>query len=195
MGRFARMMVLTMVVASVVVPVAARADMLKAGDAFPSWTLPDQTGKAVSSTDLAGKTYLLWFFPKAMTPGCTKEGQGLRDHHAALTGLSLTIYGVSFDDPSTNAEFVKREGFPFALLSDRDETLATKVGAKMLGVPLARRVSYLVGPDGKVIKAYDSVDPSTHAEEVERDLRALTPASKPAQPEHAGDQPAAAHPQ
>jgi peroxiredoxin Q/BCP len=181
------MMVLMMVVASVVVPLAARADMLKAGDEFPSWTLPDQTGKAVSSTELAGKTYLLWFFPKAMTPGCTKEGQGLRDRHAALTSLSLTIYGVSFDDPATNAEFVKQEGFPFALLSDRDETLATKVGAKMFGVPVARRVSYLVGPDGKVLKAYDAVDPATHAAEVERDVRARTPASKAPQPEHAGE--------
>lgn len=176
MRRLDRVVVLTMAVLAMVLSSAAGADMLKAGEEFPSWTLPDQTGKAVSSTDLAGKTYLLWFFPKAMTPGCTKEGQGLRDRHDALTGLSLTIYGVSFDDPSTNAEFVKKEGFPFALLSDRDETLASKVGAKMFGLPLARRVSYLVGPDGKVIKAYDSVDPATHAADVERDVRTLAPA-------------------
>jgi peroxiredoxin Q/BCP len=187
MGRLDRVTALTMVVLSVVLSSAAHADMLKAGDDFPSWTLPDQTGKTVSSTDLAGRTYLLWFFPKAMTPGCTKEGQGLRDRHTALTSLSLVIYGVSFDEPSTNAEFIKREGFPFALLSDRDETLATKVGAKMFGLPLARRVSYLVGTDGKVRKAYDSVDPGTHAAEVERDLRALTPASKPAQPQRTGE--------
>jgi len=147
--------------------------MLKAGDAFPGWTLPDHTGKSVSSADLAGKTYLLWFYPKAMTPGCTAEGRGLRDRNAALTGLSLTIYGVSFDDPATNAEFVKQESFPFALLSDRDEALAPKVGAKMFGLPVPRRVSYLVGPDGKVLEAYDSVDPETHAAQVERDLRAL----------------------
>ena len=175
MRRVDPLTVLMTVVLSMVLVSAAGADMLKAGDEFPSWTLPDQTGKAVSSSDLKGKTYLLWFFPKAMTPGCTKEGQGLRDRHDALTSLSLTIYGVSFDDPSTNAEFVKQEGFPFALLSDREETLATKVGAKTFALPVARRVSYLVGPDGKVLKAYDSVDPGTHAAEVERDLRALTP--------------------
>src|SRR5262245_41819294 len=152
-----------------------RADMLKVGDTFPAWTLPDQTGKTVASTDLAGKTYLLWFFPKAMTPGCTKEGQGLRDRNDAFTSLSLVIYGVSFDAPATNAEFVKQENFPFALLSDSDQTLASKVGAKMFAVPLAKRVSYLVGPDGKVLKVYDSVDPATHAAEVERDVRALAP--------------------
>jgi peroxiredoxin Q/BCP len=149
--------------------------MLKVGDTFPAWTLPDHTGKTVSSGDLAGKTYLLWFYPKAMTSGCTKEGRALRDRNDALTGLSLVIYGVSFDDPSTNAEFVEQEGFPFALLSDQDQTLAPKVGAKMFGVPLPKRVSYVVGPDGKVLKVYDSVDPETHAAEVERDLRALAP--------------------
>jgi len=167
---------------SVTLASAAGADMLQPGDTFPSWTLPDQTGKPVSSADLAGKTYLLWFFPKAMTPGCTKEGQGLRDRNPAQTSLSLTIYGVSFDEPSTNAEFVKQESFPFALLSDRDQTLADKVGAKMFALPLAKRVSYLVGPDGKVLKTYDSVDPETHAAEIERDLRALQAPPKPAQP-------------
>jgi peroxiredoxin Q/BCP len=151
----------------------AGADMLKAGDPFPSWKLSDHTGAVVSSADLAGKTYLLWFYPKAMTPGCTKEGQGLRDRNDTLTRMALKIYGVSFDEPSTNAEFVKQEGFPFALLSDRDRTLATQVGAKMFALPVPRRVSYLVGPDGKVLKTYDTVDPETHAEEVERDLRVL----------------------
>jgi thioredoxin-dependent peroxiredoxin len=153
----------------------ARAGMLSAGDTFPSWTLTDHTGKPVSSSELAGKTYLLWFYPKAMTSGCTKEGQGLRDRSDELKQLQLTIFGVSFDEPSTNAEFVKREGFPFALLSDRDHTLATQVGAASISLqPVAWRVSYLIGPDGKVLKAYDSVDPSTHAEEVVRDVRALS---------------------
>lgn len=154
----------------------ARADMLAAGDPFPSWALPDHTGKTVSSADLAGKTYLLWFYPKAMTPGCTAEGRGLRDRNAELVALALVIYGVSFDDPATNAEFVKQEGFPFALLSDEKHTLAPEVGAKTFGLPVPRRVSYLVGPDGKVLKAYDSVDPATHAEQVEKDLRTLSSA-------------------
>src|SRR5512143_1207730 len=64
--------------------VAQAADMLKPGDTFPAWTLVDQTGATVQSGDLAGKIYLLWFYPKAMTPGCTAEGQGLRDNFAAF---------------------------------------------------------------------------------------------------------------
>ena len=154
---------------------AAQAAMLKAGDTFPSWQLPDHTGAMVSSSDLAGKTYLLWYYPKAMTSGCTKEGQGLRDHHIELEQLQITILGVSFDEPATNAEFVKRESFPFRLLSDQEHTLASQVGAASIGIqPVAWRISYLVGPDGKVLKAYDSVDPGTHAEEVVRDVRALS---------------------
>jgi thioredoxin-dependent peroxiredoxin len=158
---------------------AAGAAMLQPGDAFPSWQLKDNTGATVSSSDLAGKAYLLWYFPKAMTSGCTKEGQGLRDRSAELTQLQLTILGVSFDDPSTNAEFVQREGFPFRLLSDAEHELATKVGAAWIGLqPISWRVSYLVGPDGKVLKAYDSVDPETHADEVARDARALLAAPR-----------------
>jgi peroxiredoxin len=73
----------------------AGAGMLQAGDTFPSWQLTDQTGASVSSSDLAGKTYLLWFYPKAMTSGCTKEGDGLRSVELKL--LQLTILGLSWD--------------------------------------------------------------------------------------------------
>ncbi|HSD11226.1 MAG TPA: peroxiredoxin [Candidatus Binatia bacterium] len=159
----------------VVLAANAQAKMLKPGEPFPSWKMKDHTGAFVSSSDLAGKTYLLWFYPKAMTSGCTKEGQGLRDRNDELKKLHLTILGVSFDDPETNKQFVEREGFPFALLSDADHELATKVGAALISLqPVASRISYLVGPDGKVLKAYDRVDPATHAGEVERDLRALS---------------------
>lgn len=165
---------LVVVIALIAFSRVARASMLKVGDPFPSWKLTDHTGAAVSSSDLAGKTYLLWFYPKAMTSGCTKEGQGLRDRDAEFKELHLTIFGVSFDAPAANAEFVQKEAFPFALLSDQDHKLATAVGAVWVSAqPMASRVSYLVGPDGKVLKAYESVDPSKHAEEVARDVRAL----------------------
>jgi peroxiredoxin Q/BCP len=166
----------TLHVAAMLVALAgsAHAGMLRAGEAFPGWKLQDHTGATVSSSELAGKTYLLWYYPKAMTPGCTTEGRGLRDRNDEWKELGLTILGVSFDEPAANAEFVKREGFPFALLSDRDGALATQVGAAAVRLqPVPSRVSYLVGPDGKVLRAYDAVEPGTHAAEVARDLRAL----------------------
>lgn len=146
--------------------------MLAQGDAMPAWSLPDQTGTKVSSGDLAGKTYLLWFYPKAQTPGCTVEGQKLRDEHDRFTEAGVEVLGVSFDSPDANAAFAKAEAFPFRLLSD-DGSLAYKVGAAEPGGPkYARRISYLVGPDGKVLEAYGSVVPAAHAEEVLGDVAA-----------------------
>ena len=147
------------------------AALLKPGDRFPSWTLPDQTGARLSSADLAGKTYLLWFYPRAMTPGCTTEGRGLRDQIDAFRTRGVDIVGVSFDDPARNAEFVKAEGFPFRLLSDQSHGLAMSVGAAdSADAPVARRISYLVGPDGTVRQVYTSVNPASHAKDVLGDL-------------------------
>ena len=158
--------VLTVVAADV-----ASAAMLSVGDTFPTWTLQDQTGKDVSSSDLAGKTYLIWFFPKAMTPGCTAEGRGLRDQYEGFKKKGVEVFGVSFDEPAANAAFVAAEAFPFRLLSDRKHTLALAVGAAdSPEQPVARRISYVVGPDGKVLKVYESVTPAEHAGQVLKDI-------------------------
>jgi thioredoxin-dependent peroxiredoxin len=150
---------------------ASAAEMLKPGDPFPAWSLKDQTGATVKSTDLRGKTYLLWYFPKAMTSGCTREGCELRDNYAGFQKASIVILGISFDDPGKNAEFIAKNHFPFSLLSDSDKSLAIQVGAAdSTSRIVARRISYLVGPDGKVLKAYPDVDPATHAKQVLADL-------------------------
>ena len=150
---------------------ARAADLLKVGDPFPAWTLSDHSGKALSSRDLAGKKYLLWFYPKAMTPGCTAEGDGLRDKFSDLENAGVEVLGVSFDQPSDNARFVQEQHFPFRLLSDTERKLAVAVGAADTPQqPVARRISYLVGADGKVLRVYGAVNPPTHAEDVLRDL-------------------------
>jgi peroxiredoxin Q/BCP len=148
--------------------------LLASGDAFPAWTLTDQTGTTVSSRDLAGKTYLLWFYPKAMTPGCTAEGRGLRDSFTDFRERHVEVLGVSFDPPAQNRAFVDTEHFPFRLLSDGDRTLAVAVGAAdSPAQPVTRRISYLVGPDGKVRAVYASVTPASHARDVLADLGAV----------------------
>jgi len=163
-----------LLVLALILPVVPRVEasgLLKPGDSFPAWSLRDQTGVKVSSADLAGKTYLLWFFPKAMTPGCTAEGRGLRDEFADFRARGVEIVGVSFDDPVTNAAFVKTEGFPFRLLSDESHKLAVSAGAAdSADAPVARRVSYLVAPDGKIRRVYGSVNPTSHAKDVLGDL-------------------------
>lgn len=153
---------------------AEAAGPLTQGDRFPQWQLVDQHGQKVSSKDLAGKTYLLWFYPKAMTSGCTREGCELRDHYAEFRKLGVEILGVSFDNPADNARFAAEQRFPFRLLSDTSRQLAVQVGAAdsaEAGHP--KRVSFLVGPDGRVVKVYPKVDPATHAQEVLKDLQGL----------------------
>ncbi|MEW6268476.1 MAG: peroxiredoxin, partial [Thermodesulfobacteriota bacterium] len=129
-------------------------------------------GKTVTSGELAGKTYLLWFYPKAMTPGCTAEGNALRDSFPELRARGVEVLGVSFDEPAENERFVAAQQFPFRLLSD-DGSLAIQVGAAdSRDQATARRISYLVGPDGKVLRAYGTVNPASHAQEVLRDAPA-----------------------
>ena len=156
---------------------AGATELLKAGDAFPAWSLVDQTGAVVSSGDLAGKAYLLWYYPKALSPGCTSEGCALRDNYAGFEKAGVQVVGVSFDDPKDNAEFIAKNNFPFQLLSDTKRTLAVQVGAADSPSRIvARRISYLVGPDGKVLTAYADVTPAKHASEVLSDLEKLNAA-------------------
>ncbi|HYB99173.1 MAG TPA: peroxiredoxin [Candidatus Limnocylindrales bacterium] len=141
--------------------------MLEQGQTMPAFELVDHEGKTVRSADLAGKRYLLWFYPKAMTPGCTIEAQGLRDNYAELEKAGVVILGVSFDDPAENKRFAEAESLPFRLLSDTDRKLAVAVGAAdAADARTARRISYLVGSDGKILKAYADVEPGTHAAQV-----------------------------
>ena len=149
------------------------AELLRPGDRFPEWSLSDQTGKVVRTSDLAGKPYLVWFYPKAMTPGCTAEGRQLRDRFADFQRRGVEVLGVSFDAPEKNAEFLRAEGFPFRLLSDQDHALALAVGAaSSRDQSTATRISYLVGSDGKVRRTYGEVSPGGHAAQVLDDLDA-----------------------
>jgi peroxiredoxin Q/BCP len=167
----------------IAVGTAHAGDVIQPGSRFPTWELTDHTGAKMSSRALAGKTYLLWFYPKAMTPGCTAEGDALRDQFAAFQARGVEILGVSFDTPEDNASFVRQQGFPFRLLSDTDRTLAAAAGAASdPRQPVARRISYLVGPDGKVVKVYPQVTPGTHAQDVLSDLIATGSASTPTKP-------------
>src|SRR5438552_15176884 len=103
--------------------------LLARGDVFPAWTLSDQTGATVSSRDLAGKTYLLWFYPRAMTPGCTTEGDALRDSFAAFQERRVGILGVSFGPPAQKKGCAEAERFPFCLPPDDKRSAAAGAGA------------------------------------------------------------------
>lgn len=144
--------------------------MLKTGELFPVFELKAHDGTTVSSSSLEGGPYLIYFYPKADTPGCTREACTLRDRWEDVKEAGLAVFGVSYDSPEANRKFAEKFHLPFLLLSDLDHSLAKKTGAERLLLPFPKRISYLVDSKGHILKAYPSVDPAKHAGEVLKDL-------------------------
>jgi dipeptidyl aminopeptidase/acylaminoacyl peptidase/peroxiredoxin len=139
---------------------------LKAGDAAPAFALPDETGAVRSLADHRGRMLLVWFYPKADTPGCTQQACGLRDRFDELREQGVEVLGVSFDDAAANAAFRSKHELPFPLLSDADRTMALAYGAAAdASARMARRVAVLVDGAGKVVKVWSRVDVKAFAGE------------------------------
>ncbi len=151
--------------------------MIGIGERFPSFALEAHDGERISSASLAGRPYLLFFYPKADTPGCRRQACELRDHWRELAAAGLTVFGVSYDKPAANRAFAERRRLPFRLLSDRGARLARQVYAHRALLPVPKRVSYLIGADGTVLETYPAVSPAGHAEQVLRDWTRLQGAS------------------
>ena len=145
------------------------------GEPAPAIRLQDQQGKWVSLDDYKGKWVALYFYPKADTPGCTKEACEFRDNVFAFEQMGATILGVSIDAIKDQKAFAEKYSLPFPLLADIDGKTAEAYGVlNNLGImKLAKRQSFLVSPDGKIAKHYEKVDPASHSKEVRADLQAL----------------------
>ena len=150
--------------------------MLKEGSKAPGFNLDDQDGNSVSLSDFEGQKVLLWFYPKASTPGWTIEGQELRDEFQNFQDNNTVILGMSADSVKVQKNFCTKQEFPFSLLSDPDKTTIRAYEAiglkKMYGREYEGifRVSYLIDEKGVVEKAYAKVKPKEHAQEVLADL-------------------------
>jgi len=149
------------------------------GDTAPDFTLSDQHGDEVSLSSLRGKTVVLYFYPKADTPGCTVQACGVRDHRADYEGADAVVLGVSPDKTSRHVKFKEKYDLPFTLLADPEHEVANQYGVwgekrfagkKYWGVS---RTTFLVAPDGTLAKVMHDVKPDTHAGDV---LAALGPA-------------------
>ena len=138
--------------------------------------LMNQAGAKVSSEDFAGKKYVMFFYPKAMTPGCTTESCDFRDSYAEFAQAGYEVVGVSPDPPARNQKFKEKEGLNFDLLSDEDHQLAESLGAwgeKKLYGKLSNgliRSTFVVDETGKVEKAYRNVKATGHVARVKQDL-------------------------
>jgi peroxiredoxin Q/BCP len=141
--------------------------MLDAGAAAPGFRVKAHTGETVALGDFRGRKVVLWFYPKADTPGCTVEGKGFCSAHAELDSHGVTILGVSFDDEAANRAFAAKFGFPYPLLCDTDRRIGMAYGAcDDASAKHARRISYLIDESGRISHAFAKVDPGTHTAEI-----------------------------
>lgn len=152
---------------------------LKAGDKAPDFALPDQAGQNVSLRDYKGKNLLIYFYPKAMTPGCTIQAQGLRDSMTELQSHNTDVLGVSPDAVKRLPKFIEKQSLNFSLLSDEDHALAEKFGVwglkKFMGKEYdgIHRISFLIDEHGVITKVFDKFKTKDHHAVVLDFLRSL----------------------
>ncbi|NDK89558.1 thioredoxin-dependent thiol peroxidase [Gordonia desulfuricans] len=149
---------------------------LEVGDRAPAFTLPDAHGNPVSLSDYAGQKVIVYFYPAASTPGCTKQACDFRDNLAELNDAGIAVVGISPDKPAKLEKFIEKEGLTFPLLSDPEKTVLTEWGAfgekKLYGkvVTGVIRSTFLVAEDGTVAEAQYNVRATGHVAKLRRDL-------------------------
>lgn len=145
---------------------------LKPGDKVPDFTAMDQDGNAVSLSDYRGKKLVVFFYPKADTPGCTAEACNLRDHYGALQEAGYALLGVSADSQKKQSNFSKKYNFPFPLLADEDHAVINTfgvwgpkqfMGRKFDGI---HRMTFLIDEKGVVQQVIDKVKTKEHAAQI-----------------------------
>ena len=157
--------------------------MISAGDAAPDFTLPDQGGDPISLADFRGRTVVLYFYPKADTPGCTTQACSIRDREAEYAAAGASVIGVSPDPVKKVKRFHDKRELNFTLLADEDHAICdlygvwvekSMYGRKYMG---AQRATFIIGADGRVEHVIPKASPRTHDDEVLAALGELRPAA------------------
>jgi peroxiredoxin Q/BCP len=156
--------------------------VLAEGDKAPDFSLADQNGEQVKLSGLEGETVVLYFYPRADTPGCTTQACGVRDRRADYEQAGARVIGISPDEVKAIDKFAGKYDLDFTLLADADHSVAEKYGTwveksmygkKYMGV---QRATFIVGPDGKIAKVFPKVSPKQHDDLVLKALSELTAA-------------------
>jgi thioredoxin-dependent peroxiredoxin len=153
--------------------------LVDVGKKAPAFSLSDQSGTTHKLSDYAGRPLVLYFYPKDDTPGCTTEACSFRDNLPDFKKVKATVLGVSVLDTKSKAKFAGKHNLNFPLLADEDHAVADKYGAwqekSMYGKTYmgVARITYLIGPDGKVAQRWDKVSVATHADEVLKAVKEL----------------------
>lgn len=151
---------------------------LAAGAAAPDFTLESDSGESVTLSSLRGKGVILYFYPKDNTAGCTAEAQGFRDHRDDFAALGYQILGVSRDSVKSHCNFRDKQSLNFPLLSDKEETVCNLYGVMKEKMMCGRkcfgieRTTFVIDPEGKILRALRGVKAKTHVEELLKLLRA-----------------------
>jgi peroxiredoxin Q/BCP len=153
--------------------------VLTAGDQAPDFTLPDQSGEPVTLSDLRGQTVVLYFYPRADTPGCTTQACGVRDHAADYDEIDARVIGISPDPVTAVRKFADKYDLGFTLLADEDHAAADAYGTwgekSMYGKTYmgVQRATFIIDADGRIAKVFPKVSPKTHDDAVLEALGAL----------------------
>lgn len=153
--------------------------MLAEGDQAPDFTLPDQAGSPVTLSDLRGQTVVLYFYPRADTPGCTTQACGVRDHAADYVEIDARVIGISPDPVAAVRKFADKYDLGFTLLADEDHAVADAYGTwgekRMYGKTYmgVQRATFVIDAEGKVAKVFPKVSPKTHDDVVLEALATL----------------------
>jgi peroxiredoxin Q/BCP len=153
--------------------------VLAEGDQAPDFTLPDQRGNPVTLSDLRGQTVVVYFYPRADTPGCTTQACGIRDHTADYDEIDARVIGVSPDPVAAVRKFADKYDLGFTLLADEDHTVADAYGTwgekSMYGKTYmgVQRATFIIDADGRIAKVFPKVSPKTHDDAVLEALGAL----------------------
>ncbi len=143
---------------------------LSVGTPAPGFTAKDSEGNPVALSDFAGKTVVLYFYPKDDTPGCTKEAQSFRDSYTEYQDKDIVVLGVSTDDSASHKLFKEKYGLPFTLVADPDKTITQAYDVD--GGGYAKRVTYIINAAGVIDRVITSVKTDTHAQDILADLKA-----------------------
>ena len=145
------------------------------GESAPSFKLQDQNGDWHTLGDYKGKYVVLFFYPKDGTPGCTTEACNFRDNIFAFDDLNTQILGISLDDVDSHKEFSEKYSLPYPILADVEKESAVDYGVlgKFMMMTITKRESFIIDPEGLIVKHYKNVDPDKHTDEVIEELKSL----------------------
>ena len=144
------------------------ASIPQVGQQAPEFTLPSQKGTDISLNQYRGKWVVLYFYPKDMTSGCTLEAHNFEQDLSRYQAANAVVLGVSVDSIKSHKEFCAKDSLTFTLLSDTDKKVVAEYGSlgNYMGFKIANRNTFLINPDGKIVKVWTKVDPAHHSQEV-----------------------------